>query len=61
VGESRPAQYALLLIAASIVGLLFAVRQGEKRWRAEGIDLDDKVPSDGDLGMAPAPAARRTP
>jgi SNF family Na+-dependent transporter len=59
VGESRPAQYALLLIAASIVGLLFAVREGEKRWRAEGIDLDDKVPSDGDLGMAPAPGRAR--
>jgi NSS family neurotransmitter:Na+ symporter len=61
VGESRPAQYALLLIAASIVGLLFAVREGEKRWRAEGIDLDDKVPSDGDLGMSPPAAVRRTP
>lgn len=59
VGESRPAQYALILIAISIAGLLLAVREGEKRWRAEGIDLDDKVPSDGDLGMAPAPGRAR--
>ena len=40
VAASRAAQFAVGLIAVSIVGLLLAVRAGEKRWRAEGLDLD---------------------
>jgi hypothetical protein len=41
ISASPVAQLALALIAAVIVGLVVAVRIGEKRWRAAGIDIDD--------------------
>ena len=52
--DSRPAQYAVLLILGTIVALAMAVREGEKRWRAAGIDLDNRIPLDGDM-TPPAP------
>ncbi len=54
--DSRPAQLAVLLILGTFVGLAMAVREGEKRWRAAGIDIDNKVPLDGDA--APSPVRR---
>jgi hypothetical protein len=42
VAASPPAQLALGLVAAVIVGMLLAVRVGVKRWRAAGMDLDNR-------------------
>ena len=49
---SWPARLAIGLILVSMVGMAFAVRRGEKRWRAMGMDLDDAHPADA------VPAAR---
>lgn len=49
VAASPVAQLALTLIGAVLVGLLIAVRVGERRWRAAGLDIDDRArpPRDG--------------
>jgi NSS family neurotransmitter:Na+ symporter len=44
VAASPPAQIALGLVAVTAIGLLWAVRIGERRWRAAGMDLDGKEP-----------------
>jgi SNF family Na+-dependent transporter len=44
VAASRGAQYAIGLSVATALFLLWAVRQGERRWRAAGMDLDDRQP-----------------
>lgn len=44
VGESPPARLALGLVAAVIVGMVLAVRVGVRRWRAAGLDLDNREP-----------------
>ncbi len=44
VAQSPPAKLALGLVAAIIVGMVFAVRAGAKRWRAAGMDLDGREP-----------------
>lgn len=44
VGERPAAQLALGVAAAVTVMLLVFVRIGEKRWRAAGLDIDDKQP-----------------
>ncbi|MFN0177895.1 MAG: sodium-dependent transporter [Gemmatimonadales bacterium] len=36
----------ILVILATLVFLLVVVRMGEKRWRAQGLDIDDKNPAD---------------
>lgn len=35
---------AVLVILATLIFLLWAIRKGEKRWRAAGIDIDDRSP-----------------
>lgn len=42
VRASFPAQLALGLIAAVTVGLLICLRIGEKRWYAQGLDIDGR-------------------
>jgi SNF family Na+-dependent transporter len=54
VAQSTGAQLAMGLIAACIIGAFVAVRAGEKRWRAAGMDLDDAYPSDGPNGQGGA-------
>ncbi len=49
VGDSPSAMLAMGLIGVTLIGLLFAVRAGEKRWRAAGIDINDDKPLDADL------------
>ncbi|MBI4703346.1 MAG: hypothetical protein HY744_19700 [Deltaproteobacteria bacterium] len=45
---ARPAALlALGLVAAIAVALLVAVRLGEKRWRGEGLDIDDRNREEG--------------
>jgi SNF family Na+-dependent transporter len=44
IGASRPAQLAIALIAATLIGMVFVLRVGERRWRAEGLDLDGRQP-----------------
>jgi SNF family Na+-dependent transporter len=46
VGSQPLAQGALALIAAVTILLLVCVRIGEKRWRAEGLDLDGRLPAE---------------
>jgi neurotransmitter:Na+ symporter, NSS family len=38
---------AVLLIPVIVAGLVLAARVGERRWRAEGRDLDGRIPADG--------------
>ncbi|HUP47695.1 MAG TPA: sodium-dependent transporter [Thermoanaerobaculia bacterium] len=45
VGQQPAAQLALALVGAVAVMLLVMVRIGEKRWRAAGIDIDDRNPA----------------
>lgn len=52
IGQSPTAQLALTLLLAVAVGLVLAVRSGERRWRAAGVDLDGRRP----LAPEPAPA-----
>lgn len=40
------ARVGILSIAATLVFLLVVARAGERRWRAQGMDLDDTVPAD---------------
>jgi SNF family Na+-dependent transporter len=49
VGDSPSAMLAMGLIGVTLIGLLFAVRAGEKRWRDAGIDINDDRPLDADL------------
>ncbi len=42
--SSTGSRIAILMIAATLLFLLAVVFVGEKRWRAAGIDLDDKYP-----------------
>jgi SNF family Na+-dependent transporter len=51
VAASPPARLAVGLIGVIIVGMLIVVRMGEKRWRAAGMDLDNREP----LPPLPAP------
>jgi SNF family Na+-dependent transporter len=44
VGESRSQQLAIGLIAFVTAGLCVCVAIGEKRWRAAGLDIDNKIP-----------------
>jgi neurotransmitter:Na+ symporter, NSS family len=44
IALSAPAQLALLLLLVVATGLTLAVRTGERRWRAAGIDLDGLRP-----------------
>jgi NSS family neurotransmitter:Na+ symporter len=44
VAASPPARLAVGLIGVIILGMLIVVRMGEKRWRALGMDLDDRKP-----------------
>ncbi|HSM60517.1 MAG TPA: sodium-dependent transporter [Longimicrobiales bacterium] len=44
IGQDPMAQLALALIAGVMIVLLWSVRIGERRWRAEGLDLDGKQP-----------------
>lgn len=44
---SVPAKLAIGLILGTLVLAAIAVRHGERRWRASGMDLDDRVPADG--------------
>ncbi len=44
---SWPAKLAIGLIVISALGMAIAVNVGEKRWRARGMDLDDREPADG--------------
>ncbi|MEZ4457085.1 MAG: sodium-dependent transporter [Gemmatimonadales bacterium] len=44
------ARNPLLFIGVVIVGMIVLVRMGESRWRAAGLDLDGKIPADGDQG-----------
>ena len=48
IGESPAAQLAMGLIGVTLVGLFVAVRMGTKRWRAAGLDIDDRNPLDTD-------------
>jgi hypothetical protein len=48
VAASPPAQIALGLVAVTAIGLLLAVRVGERRWRAAGLDLDGREPLEED-------------
>ncbi len=48
IGESPPAQIALGLIGVTLLGLILALRIGERRWRAAGIDLDGRHPIAGE-------------
>lgn len=43
IGASPPAQYAIALIVVTMIGLFLALRVGERRWRAAGLDLDGRV------------------
>ena len=52
IASSTPAQLAIGLILATFVLLALVLRTGQRRWRAAGMDLDDKQPADG-----PAPPA----
>jgi len=44
VAASPPARLALGLVAVVIVGMVLAVRVGARRWRAAGMDLDNREP-----------------
>jgi hypothetical protein len=44
VAASPPAILALGLVGVIIVAMLVAVRRGEQRWRAAGLDLDGREP-----------------
>jgi neurotransmitter:Na+ symporter, NSS family len=44
IGQSPPAQIAIGLIVVTLVALVLAVRAGERRWRAAGMDLDGRRP-----------------
>ncbi|MGE0443365.1 MAG: sodium-dependent transporter [Gemmatimonadales bacterium] len=44
------ARNPLLFVGLVIVGMIVLVRMGESRWRAAGLDLDGKIPADGDQG-----------
>ncbi|MBI4721360.1 MAG: sodium-dependent transporter [Chitinivibrionia bacterium] len=46
IAASTAAKLALGLIALTTAALLAGVRIGEKRWRAAGLDIDDKIPLD---------------
>jgi SNF family Na+-dependent transporter len=46
VASSTPAKLAIGLILATFVLLFVAARRGELRWRAAGLDLDDRQPAD---------------
>lgn len=48
VAASPPAQLAIGLIVVTALGLLVAVRIGERRWRAAGLDLDGRIPLEAD-------------
>jgi SNF family Na+-dependent transporter len=37
---------AVSLIPVLLVGLMYAARVGERRWRAAGLDIDNKIPLD---------------
>ena len=37
---------AVLSILATLIFLLIVVRMGERRWRAQGLDIDDRQPAD---------------
>jgi NSS family neurotransmitter:Na+ symporter len=43
IASSTPAKLAIGLIAAIMAAFLVAVHIGEKRWRAAGLDMDDRV------------------
>lgn len=45
--SSVPAKLAIGLIAGTLVFMALATRAGEQRWRAAGLDLDDRQPADG--------------
>ena len=47
IASSVPAKIAIGLILATFVLLALALRTGERRWRAAGMDLDDRQPADG--------------
>ncbi|NOT09323.1 MAG: sodium:calcium symporter [Gemmatimonadales bacterium] len=49
--RSPSGQLAMAIILLAIVAMAVLVRRGERRWRAAGMDLDDRTPTDGD----PAP------
>ncbi|MGE0354372.1 MAG: sodium-dependent transporter [Gemmatimonadales bacterium] len=56
IKASTAAQIAIGLIGATLLGLLIAVMIGERRWRAEGLDLDGDRPPEDELSPAGAPA-----
>jgi SNF family Na+-dependent transporter len=49
VADEPLRQGALLLVGGVLVLLLVCTRLGEKRWRAAGIDVDGRLPAEGDL------------
>lgn len=51
IGGSPAAQLAIALIAVTLIGLLLVLRAGERRWRAEGRDLDgrERLVEDSDI------------
>ena len=51
---STGTRLALILIGVVVLALLAAVRAGERRWRAEGRDLDGKLPVGGVPGRQEA-------
>ncbi|MEZ4585097.1 MAG: sodium-dependent transporter [Gemmatimonadales bacterium] len=38
---------AVLMIPVMVVALMLLIRTGERRWRAQGLDIDNKIPADG--------------
>jgi hypothetical protein len=37
-------QGAMILIGVTLLILIICLRVGEKRWRAQGLDIDDRKP-----------------
>jgi SNF family Na+-dependent transporter len=52
IGASPPAQLAIGVIVVTALGLFLVLRVGERRWRADGLDLDGRQPLEADTATS---------